>query len=288
MKDSTRSYQVVDLTPRRRAWLNILDLPRPTHPMYGLLEVDVTTIREFIAGHKARTGESLSFTGYLAFCLARAVEEYKEVQTYRRGNRQLALFDEVDVGLMIERQSGEKRVLSGYVVRDASQKTYREIHQEIRSAQSTPMDPSEEIPRWFLSAMLLPWPFSRLVKALLGWATRRNPTIPVSMAGTVGITSVGMFSKGHSGWGFEVTRHSLDLVVGSITWKPAVVEGGIEPREILNLTLVFDHDVIDGAPAARFTRRLVGLIESGYGLDEGDNRRQPATNSERELKTPTR
>jgi hypothetical protein len=26
--------------------------------------------------------------------------------------------------------------------------------------------------------------------------------------------------------------------------------------------------VIDGAPAARFTRRLVELIESGYGLDE--------------------
>jgi hypothetical protein len=27
-----------------------------------------------------------------------------------------------------------------------------------------------------------------------------------------------------------------------------------------------DHDVSDGAPAARFTRRLVELIESGYGL----------------------
>jgi hypothetical protein len=39
-------------------------------------------------------------------------------------------------------------------------------------------------------------------------------------------------------------------------------------REILSLTLVFDHDVIDGAPAARFTHRLVELIESGYGLNE--------------------
>jgi pyruvate/2-oxoglutarate dehydrogenase complex dihydrolipoamide acyltransferase (E2) component len=36
---------------------------------------------------------------------------------------------------------------------------------------------------------------------------------------------------------------------------------------ILNLTVLFDHEVIDGAPAARFTRRLVELIESGYGLD---------------------
>ena len=46
-----------------------------------------------------------------------------------------------------------------------------------------------------------------------------------------------------------------------------MVEGRIEPREILNLTVVFDHDVIDGAPAARFVRRLVELIESGSGLD---------------------
>jgi pyruvate/2-oxoglutarate dehydrogenase complex dihydrolipoamide acyltransferase (E2) component len=46
------------------------------------------------------------------------------------------------------------------------------------------------------------------------------------------------------------------------------VEGRIEPREILSLTLVFDHDLIDEAPAARFARRLVELIESGDGLDE--------------------
>ena len=53
-----------------------------------------------------------------------------------------------------------------------------------------------------------------------------------------------------------------------MAWKPAVIEGRIEPREILNLTVMFDHDVVDGAPATRFVKRLVELIESGYGLDE--------------------
>jgi pyruvate/2-oxoglutarate dehydrogenase complex dihydrolipoamide acyltransferase (E2) component len=79
----------------------------------------------------------------------------------------------------------------------------------------------------------------------------------------VGITAVGMFGEGHSGWGIFPVTHVLGLVVGSIAWKPAVIEGRIEPREILHLTLVFDHDVIDGAPAARFAQRLVELIESG-------------------------
>jgi pyruvate/2-oxoglutarate dehydrogenase complex dihydrolipoamide acyltransferase (E2) component len=263
----TNPYQIINLTPERQVWLSILDLPRLTHPMYGLLEVDVTVPRQLIAGHKARSGETLSFTGYLIRCLARAVDENKAVQAYRKGRRQLVQFDEVDVGLMIERQIGDKRTLSGHVVRDAGHKTYREIHEEIRLAQSAVRDQSAEMPSWFRTALLIPWPFSRLVKAVLSWGTRLNPTATVSVAGTVGITAVGMFGKGHSGWGFEVTRHSLALVVGSTTWKPAIIDGRVEPREILNLTVIFDHDIVDGAPAARFTKRLVELIESGHELD---------------------
>jgi pyruvate/2-oxoglutarate dehydrogenase complex dihydrolipoamide acyltransferase (E2) component len=71
-----------------------------------------------------------------------------------------------------------------------------------------------------------------------------------------------------SGWGIVPVIHGLALIVGSTASKPAVVEGRIEPREILNLTVAIDHDVIDGASATRFALRLVELIESGYGLDE--------------------
>jgi pyruvate/2-oxoglutarate dehydrogenase complex dihydrolipoamide acyltransferase (E2) component len=92
----------------------------------------------------------------------------------------------------------------------------------------------------------------------------------VAASGTVFVTAVGMFGKGHSGWGIATTPHSLGLVVGSIASKPAVIEGRIEPREILNLTVLFDHDVVDGAPATRFVRRLIELIESGAGLHESD------------------
>lgn len=34
--------------------------------------------------------------------------------------------------------------------------------------------------------------------------------------------------------------------------------------------LSFDHDIIDGAPAARFVSRLGELVESGYGLHTGE------------------
>ena len=191
------------------------------------------------------------------------------MQAYRKGSKQLIVFDDVDVGIMIERKQGETRVLTGYVIRGANRKTYQEIHQEIRSAQSEPVPPNNGMPAWFRSALLLPWPLSALFKALFRMIMRRNPTIVTSMAGTVGISSVGMFGKGHAGWGIASGSHGLDLVVGGTAHKLAEVEGRIEPREMLSLTIIFDHDVIDGAPAARFTRRLVELIESGYGLNEG-------------------
>jgi pyruvate/2-oxoglutarate dehydrogenase complex dihydrolipoamide acyltransferase (E2) component len=108
---------------------------------------------------------------------------------------------------------------------------------------------------------------------------RSDPTIVTAMGGTVSITAIGMFGEGHSGWGIYPATEVLGLVVGSIAWKPAVVAGRIEPREILHLTVMFDHDVIDGAPAARFTRRLVELIESGDGLDE-EQRESPTLQEE--------
>jgi len=177
----------------------------------------------------------------------------------------------VNVGMMIEHKAGEKTALMGHIVQGANHKTYREIHDEIRSVQSAPAPANRGMPNWFRTVMLFPWPLSALVKAFMGMATRRNPLIRIATAGTVFITSVGMFGKGHSGWGISNTPQSLSLVVGSINLKPAVVEGRIEPREILNLTVLFDHDVVDGAPATRFVGRLVELIESGYGLSEMDN-----------------
>lgn len=249
-------------------WLNTLDLAAQKHCMYGLLEVDVTDARRLIEEHKARTGETLSFTGFLVFCLARAVDEDKAVQAYLKGRKQLVMFDDVNVGLMVEQKAEEKRALMGYVIRGANRKTYLEIHREIRTVQARPAPPDRGMPTWFRSAMLLPWPLSGLFKALLVAATRRDPTILTSLAGTVGVTAVGMYGEGEGGWGLSPLSQSLGLLVGSIAWKPAVVEGRIEPREILNLTVMFDHEIVDGAPAARFTRRLVELIESACGLDE--------------------
>ena len=267
MNTNTGPYHVVNLSPGRRVWVNTLELSWPAHTIYGLLEVDVTTVRRFIKEHKERTGESLSFAGFLAFCLARAVDEDKSIQAYRKGNKRLILFDDVNVGLMVEHNDGEQRRQMGHVIQGANRKSFREIHDEIRKVQSDPAPLGRGMPSWFRSLMLLPWPLSRLVISILHWNSRRDPSISVSMGGTVALSSVGLFGGGHSGWGLSPTPQTLGLFVGGISWKPTVVDGRIEPREILSLTVAFDHDIVDGGPATRFVCRLVELIESGTGLD---------------------
>ena len=268
MKEKLGPYHLIDLPAARRDAPNSHDLYWWKHSVYGLLEVDATVVRHFIAAHKARTGEALSFTGYLAFCLAQAVGEHPLVQAYLKGRKQLVVFDDVDVALMVERTIGGTRAPMVHVIRRANHKSLREIHQEIRTVQTQPVSPNKGFAPWVMFFMRLPWPLPKLFGALLRAAQRLDPTIMVALGGTVAVTAIGMFGQ-HSGWALTPPAHSLMLVVGGIARKPAVVEDRIEPREILNLTVAFDHDVVDGAPAARFVRRLVELIESGYGLVEG-------------------
>jgi len=48
-----------------------------------------------------------------------------------------------------------------------------------------------------------------------------------------------------------MANFSLTVTLGGIVEKPGVVDGRIEIREYLCVTVSFDHDIIDGAPAAR-------------------------------------
>ncbi len=268
MDKNNGSIHIIELPPERRGMAVFQDLKSGRHPMYALLEVDVTQARKFIEDYKVKHNEQLSFTGYLIGCLAHAVDADKTVQSYRKGSKKLVMYDDVDVGFMIELKRGDKPYLTAHVIKAANRKTYWEINQEIRTVQSGQKSTSEQQASWFRSVMQLPRPLTVIFKVLFRAIVNNNPTLVTNMAGTVGISSVGMFGKGHSGWGIASGTHSLDLVVGGTARKLAEVDGQIVPREMLSLTVIFDHDVIDGAPAARFTRTLVELIEGGYGLVE--------------------
>ncbi|MFP4115423.1 MAG: 2-oxo acid dehydrogenase subunit E2 [Spirochaetota bacterium] len=49
--------------------------------------------------------------------------------------------------------------------------------------------------------------------------------------------------------------------MGGIVVRPRMKEGKAEERDRLCMTVGFDHDIVGGAPAARFLHRLRRLIE---------------------------
>jgi pyruvate dehydrogenase E2 component (dihydrolipoamide acetyltransferase) len=56
------------------------------------------------------------------------------------------------------------------------------------------------------------------------------------------------------------------LGLGRMAQQPVVRDGQIVPRMILPLSLSFDHRVIDGADAARFTRSVISYLENPLNL----------------------
>jgi chloramphenicol O-acetyltransferase len=232
--------------------------------IHGLFEVDVTRPRAVLHAYKVRTGEAFSFTAFLVGCLAKAVDEHKEVQALRKGDRRLLLFDDVDVYIVIEHTLAGEKFIVPYIIRRANRKSTKELHHEIRVAQEADVaHVVKQSPIRFLPAILLRPFFWAFV-----WIGRKDPRLWKKMAGTVSISSVGMFGNG-AGWGIPAsTPTTLTLTVGGIAPKPVATDGHITSREYLSLTISVDHDIVDGAPAARFTEQLKELIESGYGLGD--------------------
>lgn len=263
MKQQRASYQVIPYPKTRRLEALAYRSVRHKPMIHGLIDVDVTSARARLREHKAKTGESLSFTAFLTACLAKAVDEHKAVQAYRKGRKRLVVFDEVDVYTPIERDVAGDSQLIPYIIRAANHKTVREIHNEIRAAQVQDVTKAWEV----FKALHWPWLLLLLAFRVMVWLAEWSPQVWKKYRGTVGITTVGMFAKG-VGWGIPLGSHSLWLTVGGIGQKPGVIDGQIAIRDYLSLTISFDHETIDGAPAARFTERLKELIESGYGLDD--------------------
>lgn len=254
-------YQVLPFPKIRRLMEDGGRLGREKHLVHGLFEMDVTAARQAIHAYRARTGEGLSFMAFVIACVGRAVERHKPVQACRAGGGRLVLFDDVDVNTMFEVEVDGQKVIRPHILRGVNRKSLRDLHAEIRAFQADHAASREsKLIDWFV---LLPgWLRRGMLRLML-----RNPHWRKEMNGTVALTSVGMFGAG-GGWGLPVSNHTLQITLGGIARRPALVNGQLAERQMLCVTISFDHDIVDGAPAARFAQTLKELVEGPAMLDE--------------------
>jgi pyruvate/2-oxoglutarate dehydrogenase complex dihydrolipoamide acyltransferase (E2) component len=255
---SEKTYTIEPFPPNRQVVADIVQLASRKHMIQGLIEADVTRARERLRDLKEKTGESLSFTGFIIYCCAKAVDTDKHMQAYRDWRNRLIIFDDVDVFTPVERLVDRQIQVIPTVIRAANRKSIQEIHQEIRLAQSQNVGETRG-----KGIGAIPGFIRRLLFRILD----KIPQMMKEIGGTVLVTSVGMFGKGAS-WGIPIQSQTLGITVGGIVSRPCLNNGQLENREHLCLTISLDHEIIDGAPAARFIQRFKEMVESGNGLFE--------------------
>lgn len=228
-----------------------LELAQRSHAMHALVEVDVTHARAAIRAFRSRRRQPLSFNAYLIGCLARAIAAEPRVAAVRHGRRRLLVFPDVDVALPVESDVEAEAIPVPHIVRAAQRTSLTSISRQISAGVSGPV-PYAHLRRLLGLWLLLPGGLRRrLLGAVLADGRRRK-----RLTGSVMVTAVTLPGRGRA-WGVpNGTSYPISLIVGGLRRDD-------DGREWVALTLTFDHDTVNGAPAARFVRRFVRLVESG-------------------------
>ena len=232
-----------------------------SHNFYALLEFDVSGVRRKLRERRQEGKEGSLFAFFLkafAECL----------KTYPLFNsmidlRKTTTFSDVDLSVPIEVVDGDEIFNKQLVIRNAEKKSISEIEREINESKNSSSKEKSYLPSPLMQKIMCSLP-SFLIKVFFR-TVMRNHELVKKLSGTVFVTSVSMFTTIP---GFIIPYigklKASSFAVGTVCKKPAVKKNEIVISEIVNITAVFNHDIVDGAPAARFMNRLRSLIETEY------------------------
>ena len=203
-----------------------------------LMEVDMTEAVRFrtqlAPEFEKRYGARLAYDAMIARACAIGLSEHPHVNAQWQEAAEgqpagLRLQPNVNVGIAVAAEAG----LLVVVVRDADKKPLSQVNADLM--------------------------------AMVGKSKQGGLTPDELSGSTFTITNLG-------GYGVEAFTpivnppESAILGIGRIAKRPAVVDGQIVARDLMYLSLAFDHRVVDGAPAAQFLQRVKECLEAPYVL----------------------
>ncbi len=257
-----RRVQVRSFPANRRLVTAGMRAGRRKMPMYGLVDVDVTTANRLLAAQDPPG----SLTAFVVASVARAVAARPEVHAYRNWRGQLVTHDYVDVATMVEIATPQGPFALPHVLRDADVRGVPDLTAELRGVKRKPS--TSVSGRWLDRAAPAATRIPGALPAM--YAVMARSVAIRQRVGTVAVTSVGMFGGGGGFGTTPLSLMSVEVVVGGMSQRPWVADGQIVIRDVLDLTLAIDHNVVDGAPAARFSAEFRELLESAAVLAPPD------------------
>ncbi|MDO9512949.1 MAG: 2-oxo acid dehydrogenase subunit E2 [Bacteroidales bacterium] len=258
-------YDFYPIPRSRIATFDVFSVGKQKHHVSALLELDVTEGRRKLKVLK-QSGLSVSFNAWIIKVISNTIEQHPEAAAFVYNKKKLISFNDINISLLIEKEVEGKRIPLPLVLHKTNEKSIEEISLEIRTAKNQILHGDERLLKQKNN-------ISESIYCHLPGFLRRlfwnfmlsHPRMAFKNMGNVAITSVGTLGN-VQGWFIHASVHPLSLGLASVIKKPRVVNNAIEIRDILNITLLFDHDVLDGAPMARFVRDLNRDIEMGWGL----------------------
>lgn len=266
---SLLDYYEIKYPSSRQLTFDVGKIGLGKHYVKALLEVDVTDAWQALRENR-QAGTKVSFLTWLIKVSADCAAAHPPVAGLNRfRHNKVVVFNDVDLSMVLEKEVKGMRVPLPYVIRKADKKSLLEIQAEIEGVKSqSAQDESDYVlgkksnPFW----MNL---YTRLPQGLRLWLMKafvlNQPLRMKALMGSVMITTVGMVGHTH-GWIVPTSMHPLCLAFGSINEQPVIRKGEIRVGRILHLTVLVDHDVIDGAPAAAFVDDLVRRMEKGVSV----------------------
>ncbi len=190
-----------------------------------------TIVMEVDASKMAQLHERLriSYTTIIVKAVAMALVEHS-VMNSTLAEEQIRIFEDVNVGVAAATEHG----LVVPVLHKADKKGLQEMDVALRELAEN---------------------------ARTGRLTKEELT-----GGTFTVTNLGMY-------GVELFTPIINppeaaiLGVGAIADKPVVIDGKVEVRPTVKLSLSYDHRIVDGAPAADFLRKIKEKIQDASGLE---------------------
>lgn len=257
-----KDFTVRKIPGSRIATFDIFSIGLKKHHIVALLEFDVTESRRKLHEQR-RKGSFVSFNAWLIKVIGSTLAKHPEATAYLSGKRKMVIFNDINISILVEKTIGGEKVPVPVIIENTEVRSASEITSEIEKAKATEMSAGDiVVNRGTTLPERIYYHAPGFVRRLVWRVMLGNPSTAYKKMGNVVVTSVGMVGR-VNGWFIHRSVHPVSFGIGSVIKKAVVVNEDIRVREILNMTILVDHDLVDGAPMVRLLKDLTRSIENG-------------------------